>query len=49
MVDGFLFDKLAKIAEAIKKNTKSRSAIPKPFGGIQVRPAPARARCRAAC
>ncbi|GAA5839577.1 hypothetical protein JCM9279_005984 [Rhodotorula babjevae] len=36
MVDGFLFDKLAKIAEAIKKNTKSRSAIPKPFGGIQL-------------
>ncbi|GAA5905767.1 hypothetical protein JCM8208_000890 [Rhodotorula glutinis] len=36
MVDGFLFDKLAKIAEAIKKNTRSKSAIPKPFGGVQL-------------
>ncbi|GAA6050730.1 hypothetical protein JCM3770_006598 [Rhodotorula araucariae] len=36
MVDGHLFDKLAKIGEAIKKNTRSKTAISKPFGGIQL-------------
>lgn len=40
MVDGILFDKLAKIAESLKKNPRSKTASSKPFGGIQVRPFP---------
>uniref|UniRef100_A0A0K3C6U0 ATP-dependent DNA helicase PIF1 n=1 Tax=Rhodotorula toruloides TaxID=5286 RepID=A0A0K3C6U0_RHOTO len=36
MVDGILFDKLAKIAESLKKNPRSKTAASKPFGGIQL-------------
>ncbi|GEM08896.1 mitochondrial dna helicase [Rhodotorula toruloides] len=36
MVDGILFDKLAKIAEELKKNSRSKTSTTKPFGGIQL-------------